>query len=51
MAELIDRVENGYDHDANPLQYNLPRVGQKIDMGVFSRNRKINPDSSFSVIG
>ncbi len=51
MAELIQRVENGYDHDAAPLQYTLPHLGITIDTGVFHRKRKVNPNSSFSVIG
>jgi len=51
MAELIDKVENGYDHDATPLKFKLPHLGLTIDMGAFHRNRKINRDSSFSVIG
>jgi sarcosine oxidase subunit beta len=51
MAELIEKVENGYDHDARPMQFRLPHLGLTIDMGAFHRNRKINRDSSFSVIG
>ena len=51
MAELIEKVENGYDHDANPMKFKLPHLGISIDMGAFHRNRRINPDSSFSVIG
>jgi sarcosine oxidase subunit beta len=51
MAELIRQVENGYDHDARPLQYKLPHIGLTIDTGAFHRNRKINKNSSFSVVG
>ncbi len=51
MAELIEQVENGFDHDAAPLKFTLPHLGIKIDMAAFHRNRKINKDSSFSVIG
>jgi sarcosine oxidase subunit beta len=51
MAELIRQVESGYDHDARPLQYKLPHMGLTIDTGVFHRNRKINKNSSFSVVG
>jgi sarcosine oxidase subunit beta len=51
MAELIDKVEKGYDHDAAPLKFKLPHLGLTIDMGAFHRNRQINRDSSFSVIG
>lgn len=51
LTELIRQVENGYDHDANPLQYTLPHLGVKVDLGIFHRNRKINRNSSFSVAG
>lgn len=51
MAELIDQVEKGHNHDAHPLQYTLPHLGITIDTGVFHRKRKINLNSSFSVIG
>jgi sarcosine oxidase subunit beta len=52
MAELIDRVEHGHDHDAEPVQvrceYNDEIV---LDAGFYSRRREINPNSSFSVNG
>ena len=52
MAELIDRVEHGHDHDADPVQvpcaYN---DGLVLDGGFYSRLREINPNSSFSVNG
>ncbi|MGD9324294.1 MAG: FAD-dependent oxidoreductase [Desulfobacterales bacterium] len=51
MASLIDQVEKGYDHDATPLKYTLPHLDLTIDMSAFHRNRTINRDSSFSVIG
>jgi sarcosine oxidase subunit beta len=51
MASLIKQVEQGYDHDATTLKYTLPHSGITIDMGAFHRNRAINRDSSFSVIG
>jgi sarcosine oxidase subunit beta len=51
MAELIDQVEKGYDHDARPLPFQLPHLGITIDTGVFHRHRQINPNSTFSVIG
>jgi sarcosine oxidase subunit beta len=52
MAELIDKVENhNLDHDGTPLQFKLPKIGLRINAGFYSRNREINPDSSFSVNG
>ncbi len=51
MAELVDACENGLDHDQTPLQYECSHIDQTIDMGVFSRRRKIHRESSFSVRG
>jgi len=51
MAELIVACENGRDHDADPLSFELPHLGRSIDIGFFSRNRRVNADSSFSVLG
>ena len=51
MAQLIDAVEQGYDHDANPLKVKGVYTGLEIDLGAFARNREINADSSFSVNG
>src|SRR5689334_6903035 len=52
MPELIDRVEHGHDHDADPVQvrcaYNEEIV---LDAGFYSRRREVNPNSSFSVNG
>jgi sarcosine oxidase subunit beta len=51
MAELIEKVEAGHDHDKDPVKLILNHTGRQCDIGFFSRLRKINPDSSFSVIG
>ncbi|MEP2783601.1 MAG: FAD-dependent oxidoreductase [Pseudoruegeria sp.] len=51
MAELIEQVEAGHDHDADPVQFHLENISTEISIGVFSRNRDINQNSSFSVIG
>ncbi len=51
MAELIEYVENGGDHDTTPMQMTLPYTGHVIDTGFYSRLRKINEESSFSVLG
>jgi sarcosine oxidase, subunit beta len=51
MAELIDRCENGHDHDAEPVEVRTRFTGQPIDIGFYSRLRQINADSSFSVNG
>jgi len=51
MAELITTVEAGRDHDADPLTVTGRYTGVALHLGSFSRNREINPDSSFSVNG
>jgi sarcosine oxidase subunit beta len=52
MAELIHQVEKqGLDHDKKPLRFKLENCGVTINIGTFSRNREINPNSSFSVNG
>ena len=51
MAQLIDYCEAGNDHDAKPFQYKLEYVDRTINTATFSRLRKINPNSTFSVLG
>ncbi|MFT4864844.1 MAG: sarcosine oxidase subunit beta [Ilumatobacter sp.] len=51
MAELIEAVEGGHDHDAEPLQVTARYTGLNLDMATFRRNRQINPSSSMSVHG
>lgn len=51
MAELIDRCENGHDHDADPVQVESRFTGRTIDLGFYSRRRELSADSSFSVNG
>jgi sarcosine oxidase subunit beta len=51
MAELIDRVEHGHDHDQEPVRVRARYSEIELDAGFYSRLREINPDSSFSVNG
>ena len=51
MAGLIDLCEKGRDHDKDPFQFYLKYTRRNLNVGFYSRNRKINTDSSFSVIG
>ena len=51
MAGLIDACEHGHDHDSDPIKVECPRLGIKLDAGFYSRNRDINENSSFSVLG
>jgi len=51
MSQLIQYCESGNDHDKLPLQYQMKYLNRTLNIGFFSRNREINQDSSFSVIG
>lgn len=51
MAALVEYCEGGRDHDAEPMQFRLPYLNREIDAGFYSRNRQINEESSFSVLG
>lgn len=51
MAELIENCEKGHDHDRNPLPFHLDHLNLDVSIGFYSRNRDINTDSSFSVLG
>ncbi|MCL4297838.1 MAG: FAD-binding oxidoreductase [Anaerolineae bacterium] len=51
MSELIHRVENGQKHDQDPVKYKAVYTGLELNVGFYSRNRQINPESSFSVNG
>ena len=51
MAKLIQAIEAGHDHDAHPLEITQRYTGLELNMGAYSRNREINQDSSFSVLG
>lgn len=51
MAALIEACENGRDHDADPLAFEMRYTGRTLDLGFFSRRREINRESSFTVLG
>ena len=51
LAELIEAIEGGHDHDREPLQVRGRYTGLELDLGAFSRNRSANPNSSMSVHG
>ena len=51
MAELIEACEEGQNHDEDPVQVKTVYTGLNLNMGFYSRNREINPNSSFSVNG
>jgi sarcosine oxidase, subunit beta len=51
MAALIDAVENGHDHDADPVHYPGGYTGTTVSLGTFSRKRPVNTASSGTVMG
>ena len=51
MADLITACESGRDHDADPIGFHLRHVDRAVSLGFYSRNREVNADSSFSVLG
>ena len=51
MAALVEACQAGHDHDRDPVMFHLDHLDMDICLGAFSRNREINQDSSFSVIG
>jgi sarcosine oxidase subunit beta len=51
MAALIAYEAQGGDHDTAPLRWTLPRTGNEIDLGFYSRQRRPNPASSGTVLG
>ncbi|MFZ4720496.1 MAG: NAD(P)/FAD-dependent oxidoreductase [Ilumatobacteraceae bacterium] len=52
MAELIEAVRAGRDHDRDPLVVTGPYRGLSIDLGVFSRRRHVDTErSSGGVLG
>lgn len=51
MAEVIDACEKGHNHDDDPVKVECPITGLVLNAGFYSRNREINTDSSFSVLG
>ena len=51
MATLVEQVENGHDHDRDPVTVTGVHTGQVIGLGTFSRKRLRNDASSGTVIG
>jgi sarcosine oxidase subunit beta len=51
MTHLIEACETGRDHDKDPVGFHLDHIDRDVSIGFFSRNRDVNPNSSFSVLG
>lgn len=49
MTKLIDHVENGADHDTDPVRFSGEHV--EFSLGAFSRSRPVNADSTGTVMG
>jgi len=51
MASLVQAADAGQNHDEDPVQFKLENINYNLSLDAYSRNRKINEESSFSVIG
>jgi glycine/D-amino acid oxidase-like deaminating enzyme len=51
MAAIVDAVEAGHDHDADPLVFTGPHTGLEIPLAAFSRRRPVEPGGPSSVLG
>jgi sarcosine oxidase, subunit beta len=51
LSAIIQAVEGGHDHDNDPIHYSCPHTGNLIDLGAFSRRRRLNEDGSGTVMG
>ncbi len=51
MATLVQAEDVGQNHDTDPVQFKLNNANYTLSLDCYSRNRKINAESSFSVIG
>jgi len=51
MAAIVEAVENGHDHDTDPVRYRGEYTGRTVNLGTFSRKRPVNTASSGTVMG
>lgn len=51
MTAIIDAVENGVDHDTDPVRFVGAHTGATIDLGAFSRRRPVNTATTGTVMG
>jgi sarcosine oxidase, subunit beta len=51
MAALVGGVENGHDHDTQPIRYVGEHTGLTIDLAAFSRRRSTDNSGARSVMG
>eukprot|EP00658_Telonema_sp_P-2_P010267 TRINITY_DN1386_c0_g1_i1.p1 TRINITY_DN1386_c0_g1~~TRINITY_DN1386_c0_g1_i1.p1 ORF type:complete len:125 (-),score=24.69 TRINITY_DN1386_c0_g1_i1:320-694(-) len=50
LTKIVSECENGHDHDHDPIQLDLARTGQTLNLGQFSRLRD-NSHTSGTVLG
>jgi len=51
MTDLITACEDGRDHDTDPVPFHLKHIDRTVSLGFYSRRRKPDARSSFSVLG
>jgi len=51
ITAIIEHCEAGNNHDTDPARFHLENINRDIALEAFSRNRNINNDSSFTVLG
>ena len=51
MAAIVGAVEDGHDHDSEPLRYVGEYTGAAINLAAFSRKRPVNTASTGTVMG
>jgi len=51
MSSLVNAVDSGQDHDAEPVRVTLPRTGSEIDMSAYSRLRVVEAGAPVTVMG
>lgn len=51
MATLITAVEDGHDHDAEPIRFTAPRTGNLLELAAYSRLRPVDDRGPTSVMG
>jgi sarcosine oxidase subunit beta len=51
MAAIVTAVEDGHDHDTEPVRHVGQYTGAEINLGTFSRKRPVNTASTGTVMG
>ncbi len=51
MADMIEAGLQGRDQDTDPIDFHLKYINRTVNTGFYSRLRKVNQQSSFSVLG